>query len=115
MPLLVPSALKSFNIAFLLGFYPVFTFIMLTGGLFGLPAVETYRLGRLAGHAGCGGHGHCRFAAAGRFGSGAAVEIACYQISVHRFHRGVSWCAAYHCSVYGKRHAAAVSARRCKF
>lgn len=48
VPMLVPSApLKSFNIAFLLGFYPVFTFIMLTGGLFGLPAVETTDWGGL--------------------------------------------------------------------
>ena len=32
VPMLVPSApLKSFNIAFLLGFYPVFSFIMMTG------------------------------------------------------------------------------------
>ena len=48
VPMLVPSApLKSFTIAFLLGFYPVFTFIMLTGGLFGLPAVETTDWGGL--------------------------------------------------------------------
>ena len=48
VPMLVPSApLKSFNIAFLLGLYPVFTFIMLTGGLFGLPRVETTDWGGL--------------------------------------------------------------------
>ena len=48
VPMLVPSApFKSFNIAFLLGFYPVFTFVMLTGGVFGLPAVETTDWGGL--------------------------------------------------------------------
>lgn len=48
VPMLMPSApLKSLNIAFLLGFYPVFTFVMLTGGVFGLPEVETTDWGGL--------------------------------------------------------------------
>ena len=48
VPMLVPSVpFKSFNIAFLLGFYPAFTFVMLTGGVFGLPVVETTDWGGL--------------------------------------------------------------------
>ena len=48
IPLLMPRApYKRANVFFLLGFYPVFAFVMLTGGMFGLAPVGTEDWGGL--------------------------------------------------------------------
>lgn len=48
VPLLMPSVpYKRANVIYLLGFYPIFAFIMLTGGVFGLVPVETNDWGGL--------------------------------------------------------------------
>ena len=48
IPLLIPAApFKRANVIYLLGFFPVFAFIMLTGGRFGLEPVETTDWGGL--------------------------------------------------------------------
>ncbi len=48
LPMLIPPLpFKRANAIYLLGFYPIFAFAMLTGGWFGLPVVETTEWGGL--------------------------------------------------------------------